>query len=61
VGIARLYAGLADAVVIDAQDRDLAPAVEALGLRPLVTDTIMLDDSGRVRLAGEVLAAAAGP
>ena len=31
--------------------------VEALGLRPVVTDTIMRDDASRARLAGEVLAA----
>ena len=31
--------------------------VEALGLHPLVTDTIMADDASRARLAAEVLAA----
>ena len=40
--------------------RTLAPAVEALGVRPVVTDTIMRDDASRARLAGEVLAAIAG-
>ena len=38
-------------------DAGLAPAVEALGLRPVVTDTIMDDDASRARLAGEVLEA----
>ncbi len=38
-------------------DAELAPAIEALGLRTLVTDTIMGDDASRARLAGEVLAA----
>ena len=37
--------------------RTLAPAVEALGLRPVVTDTIMTDDASRARLAGIVLEA----
>ena len=59
LGVARLYAGLVDTFVLDTEDADAAPAVEALGLRPVVTDTIMRDDAGRARLAGEVLAAVA--
>jgi LPPG:FO 2-phospho-L-lactate transferase len=57
LGVARLYADLCDVFVLDAVDAELAPAVEALGLRPHVTDTIMGDDASRARLAGEVLAA----
>jgi LPPG:FO 2-phospho-L-lactate transferase len=57
LGVARLYADLCDVFVLDTVDADLAPAVAALGLRPLVTDTIMTDDASRERLAGEVLAA----
>jgi LPPG:FO 2-phospho-L-lactate transferase len=57
LGVARLYADLVDLFVLDAVDAGLAPAVEALGLRPVVTDTIMGDDASRARLAGEVLAA----
>lgn len=41
VGIARWYAPLASTLVIDAVDADLAPAVEAEGIRCVVTDTIM--------------------
>ena len=59
VGVARLYGDLVDVYVLDARDADAAPAVEALGLRAVVTDTIMTDDAGRQRLAGEVLAALA--
>lgn len=55
VGVARLYAGLVDTFVLDAADTALAPEVEALGLRTVVTDTIMTDDASRARLAGEVL------
>lgn len=58
VGIARLYAGLADTLVLDTEDAALAGEVGAQGLRPMVTDTIMGDDASRVRLAGEVLRAA---
>ena len=57
LGVARGYAGLIDAFVLDTVDAGLAPAVEALGIRTVVTDTIMTDDASRARLAGEVLAA----
>lgn len=58
LGVARRYADLVDVFVLDAVDAGLAGAVAALGLRPVVTDTIMGDDASRARLAGEVLAAA---
>ncbi len=57
LGVARLYADLVDVFVLDAIDTGLVPAVEALGMRTLVTDTIMTDDASRARLAAEVLAA----
>ena len=57
LGVARGYAGLIDAFVLDAVDADHAGAIEALGVRPLVTDTIMTDDASRARLAREILAA----
>jgi LPPG:FO 2-phospho-L-lactate transferase len=58
LGVARGYAGLIDTFVLDTVDAGLASAVEALGIRAVVTDTIMGDDASRARLAGEVLAAA---
>jgi LPPG:FO 2-phospho-L-lactate transferase len=57
LGVARLYADWIDAFVIDTVDADLGPAIEALGLRVVVTDTIMTDDAARSRLAGDVLRA----
>ncbi len=57
LGVARLYADLVDVFVLDEVDAALAPAVEALGLRALVTDTVMTDDATRERLAATVLAA----
>jgi LPPG:FO 2-phospho-L-lactate transferase len=60
LGVARLYADLADVFVMDTVDADASPAVEALGLRTIVTDTIMTDDASRARLAGEVLEAVQG-
>jgi LPPG:FO 2-phospho-L-lactate transferase len=58
VGVARAYAGLIDAFVIDTVDAALAPAIERLGIRPVIADTIMTDDASRARLARTVLAAA---
>jgi LPPG:FO 2-phospho-L-lactate transferase len=61
LGVARGYAGLIDAFVLDTVDAALAPAVEELGIRAVVTDTIMTDDASRARLAGEVLGAITSP
>jgi LPPG:FO 2-phospho-L-lactate transferase len=60
LGVARLYADWIDAFVIDTVDAELAPAIEALGISVVVTDSIMSDDAGRARLAREVLGAARG-
>lgn len=57
VGIARLYAPLAATLVIDAADADLADAVEAEGVRCVVTDTVMSDLDVTVALAATVLEA----
>jgi LPPG:FO 2-phospho-L-lactate transferase len=57
VGVARMYADLVDVFVIDKADAALAAAVEELGIAVIVTDTIMVDDEARARLAAEVLAA----
>ena len=59
LGVARLYAGVATAFVVDTTDAASAPAIGELGLRPVVADTIMTDDAARARVAGEVLRAAA--
>lgn len=55
LGVARLYAGIADVFVLDSVDAELEAPIRALGMRTLVTDTIMVDDAGRARLAGEIL------
>ena len=60
LGVARLYAGLVDVFVLDEVDRALAPAVEALGMRAVVTDTMMTSPERRLALASTVLGAAAG-
>jgi LPPG:FO 2-phospho-L-lactate transferase len=43
VGVARAYNDFLDVLVIDQQDAALAPAVEAEGVKAVVTDTIMRD------------------
>ena len=57
LGVARIYAGVADSFVLDLADRDLAPAVAALGFQPVVLPTVMADPAGRRRLARDLLAA----
>jgi LPPG:FO 2-phospho-L-lactate transferase len=56
LGVARLYAGLIDGFVIDAQDAAIAPQIESLGMRVLVTEAIMGGPEDRARLAAETLA-----
>jgi LPPG:FO 2-phospho-L-lactate transferase len=58
LGVARQYTGIADIFVLDKLDAALEPQIRELGLRTLVTDTIMAGDDGRARLAAEVLEAA---
>jgi len=57
LGVARLYAGIARAFVIDEQDAALRPAIEALGFRVTVTATLMLDARARAALARATIAA----
>ncbi|MGC4190669.1 MAG: 2-phospho-L-lactate transferase [Thermomicrobiales bacterium] len=55
LGVARIYAGLIDVLAIDTVDADQAPSIEALGIRTIVTNTIMGGPEDRERLAAEVL------
>jgi LPPG:FO 2-phospho-L-lactate transferase len=59
VGVARAYRDLCAAFVIDDQDAARAPEVQALGVRPVVTDTLMTDVGVATALARETLAAVA--
>ena len=56
-GVARLYQGLIDVFVIDRVDAAWAARVAALGMRVVVTDTIMRTPARAARLAGVVLGA----
>jgi LPPG:FO 2-phospho-L-lactate transferase len=57
VGVARLYAHIAGTLVIDPVDEALAPAVEATGMRVVVTPSIMADPEVGRELARRTLAA----
>ena len=56
-GVARMYAGLIDIFVIDAQDAADQERIESLGMRVVATGTVMGDRQDRGRLAAEVLQA----
>jgi LPPG:FO 2-phospho-L-lactate transferase len=55
VGVARIYEGLLDAFVLDAVDERHAPAVEALGMRAIVCDTIMSGPEEAARVVKTIL------
>jgi LPPG:FO 2-phospho-L-lactate transferase len=57
--VARRYVGWVDIFVLDRVDADLEPRIRELGFATVVTDTMMVDDATRERLAGEVLEALA--
>ncbi len=59
VGVASEYASVCGTLVIDALDAHLAPAVEALGVRCVVTDTLMRSPEVAADLARRTLAAVA--
>lgn len=58
LGVAKHYYGLIDALVIDDSDKRLAPSIETLGTRALITSTIMKTADDRDQLAKSVLALA---
>lgn len=51
VGVARQYQGLCDVFVLDDVDGDRAGDIETLGMRAAVTNTMMIADADKVRLA----------
>jgi LPPG:FO 2-phospho-L-lactate transferase len=55
LGVASLYAGFLDALVIDRSDSALRHRVEGLGIRCLLSDTRLDSPDSEVRLAREVL------
>lgn len=58
--MARMYADVAATFVLDTIDASEAPAIAALGVRPVLTDVLMPDRPQRQRLAEEVIRAVSG-
>ena len=54
-GVAAMYEGLVDAMVVDRVDEGGRAGIESLGMRVLVTDSVMRDAADRTRLAREVV------
>ena len=59
-GVARIYEGLVDGMVIDRVDEGERADIENLKMRVLATDAVMRDADDRARLAREVLEFGAG-
>jgi LPPG:FO 2-phospho-L-lactate transferase len=59
-GVARMYAGLVDGMVVDRADQSERAGIEVLGMRVLVTESVMHDAEDRARLASETLEFGAG-
>ena len=57
--MARMYADVASTFILDDRDEAEVAAVEALGLRPVLTDALMPDPAARARLAATTLEALA--
>ena len=55
-GVAELYADIAATMVIDEVDRDLIDEIVAVGVTPIVADTIMVDRRAAARLGAVCLA-----
>ncbi len=59
-GVARMYEGLVEGMVIDRVDEEERSGIEALGMGVLATAAIMRDEPDRARLAREVIEFGAG-
>jgi LPPG:FO 2-phospho-L-lactate transferase len=59
-GVARMYSGLVDGMVVDTVDEDERHRIEEIGMRVLATDSVMHDAGDRARLASETLEFGAG-
>jgi LPPG:FO 2-phospho-L-lactate transferase len=60
LGVARMYSSIASTLIIDNVDVNLKPEIEALGMRCVVTDTIMADTQVSAELARTTLASLKG-
>jgi len=55
LGVAQTYRGICDVLVIDQQDVHLVPDIERMGLKPLVTPTVMNTEADKIALARRIL------
>jgi LPPG:FO 2-phospho-L-lactate transferase len=55
VGVARMYQGVIDRMIIDRLDESYVPRIEALGMTAEIADTIMNSDDDRRALAERIL------
>ena len=60
LGVARMYSSIASTLIIDNVDATLKPVIEALGMRCVVTNTIMADPQISAELARTTLASLKG-
>ena len=60
LGVARMYSSIASTLIIDNVDAKLKPAIEALGVRCVITNTIMADPQISAELARTTLASLKG-
>lgn len=60
LGIADCYSDLIDGLIIDQRDQSEARALEERGLHVMTTNTLMLNDADKTRLARELLQFAQG-
>ncbi|CAN5761023.1 2-phospho-L-lactate transferase [soil metagenome] len=59
-GVASMYAGLVDGMVVDSIDEGEREGIEAIGMRVLATGSVMRDAADRARLASGTLDFCAG-
>jgi LPPG:FO 2-phospho-L-lactate transferase len=59
-GVAAMYSGLVNGMVVDTVDEGERAAIEDIGMRVLVTDSVMRGAGDRARLASETLEFGAG-
>jgi LPPG:FO 2-phospho-L-lactate transferase len=55
LGVAELYKDFLDTLIIDRVDKSLEPQIESLGIKVIVTNTLMRTMADKVRLAKRVL------
>lgn len=56
-GVAGMYEDIVDVFILDRRDEAMAGEIERLGMKTVITDTVMSDAGKRTELAGTTLAA----